>query len=231
MQTTVSLSTKILRLDCLVILLSVLYFFSLKIRISFIPTHTRRIMFWGFAWYSVSLTTLSVSWDCVGIVKSPKAFDRVILYFWAPVLCFVFARPNINTRMFYGVIYMYLHTEVCINPVPPCFLSLCLMCVCLFLCLSVSYHRFSDIQAHSSVWPAIVVGGGWGPCQQKAQQRWKIARTWVSRSENVSCIFTVMCTSPWLNYDIYNKVFQPLNQLVLQSYFSLIVLDIPLSMN
>lgn len=32
--------------------------------------------------------------------------------------------------------------------------------VLVFVRLSVSYHRFSDIQAYSSLWPTVLVGGG-----------------------------------------------------------------------
>lgn len=53
----------------------------------------------------------------------------------------------------------------------------------LCVCVSFSCHRFSNIQAHSTLWPAILVGGRWGPSQQKGRQRWKI-----SRSDNVSSI-------------------------------------------
>lgn len=52
-------------------------------------------------------------------------------------------------------------------------------------CVSVSCHRFSNIQANSSLWSTFLVGGGWGPSQHKARKRGKI-----SRSDNVSFIYS-----------------------------------------
>lgn len=75
------------------------------------------------------------------------------------------------------------------NPVLCLALSCLSVFMCLTVCLSVSCHRFSDIQAYSSLRPTLLVGGGWGSSQQKEEQRWKIARTGVSRSE----LFVLTC--------------------------------------
>lgn len=57
-------------------------------------------------------------------------------------------------------------------------------------CVSVSCHRFSNIQANSSLWSTFLVGGGRGPGQNKARKK-------ISRSDNISsvlCIYTDVFT-------------------------------------
>lgn len=77
----------------------------------------------------------------------------------------------------------YIYEQGCRNELIPhiCPSTHWMLCHCR---CSDSINRFSNIQAHSSLRPAFMVGGGRGFSQHEPQRPWKISTSGISRSEN-----------------------------------------------